>query len=44
LLAAVLPNPVRMRVHNPSSYVNRRAQWIQRQMRSLGGVEFVRGI
>jgi monofunctional biosynthetic peptidoglycan transglycosylase len=37
LLAAVLPNPVRMRVDDPSSYVEKRARWIQRQMRSLGG-------
>ena len=37
LLAAVLPNPVRMRVDDPSLYVEKRARWIQRQMRSLGG-------
>ncbi len=37
LLAAVLPNPVRMRVDDPSPYVRKRARWIQRQMRSLGG-------
>ena len=37
LLAAVLPNPVRMRVDDPSPYVEKRARWIQRQMRSLGG-------
>ncbi len=37
LLAAVLPNPVRMRVDDPSPYVRKRARWIQSQMRSLGG-------
>lgn len=44
LLAAVLPNPVRMQAHDPSPYVKRRARWIQRQMWRLGGTEFVRGI
>lgn len=37
LLAAVLPNPVRMHADNPSPYVRQRARWIQRQMQSLGG-------
>jgi monofunctional glycosyltransferase len=37
LLAAVLPNPVRMHADDPSPYVRQRARWIQRQMRSLGG-------
>jgi len=44
LLAAVLPNPVRMRADNPSPYVRQRAQWIQRQMRRLGGPGSLRGI
>ncbi len=36
LLAAVLPNPVRFRVDNPSAYVYGRALRIQGQMRQLG--------
>jgi monofunctional biosynthetic peptidoglycan transglycosylase len=37
LLAAVLPNPKRMRVNAPSQYVRARQQWIMGQMRGLGG-------
>jgi monofunctional biosynthetic peptidoglycan transglycosylase len=37
LLAAVLPNPKRMRADRPSRYVERRAWWIERQMMRLGG-------
>lgn len=37
LLAAVLPNPRRLRVDRPSAYVQRRAAWIERQARQLGG-------
>ena len=44
LLAAVLPNPVTMHAYDPSLYVERRARWIQRQMRRLRGSEHVRGI
>ena len=44
LLAAVLPNPVRMRVDDPSRYVQSRARWIQEQMRRLGGADGPRGI
>jgi monofunctional biosynthetic peptidoglycan transglycosylase len=36
LLAAVLPNPKRYRVDRPSKYVERRANWIERQMIRLG--------
>ena len=36
-LAAVLPNPKKYSAKNPSAYVQRRARWIQRQMRQLGG-------
>ncbi len=36
LLAAVLPNPVRMRVDKPSPYVRERAAFIQQQARRLG--------
>lgn len=44
LLAAVLPNPVRMRADDPSPYVRQRARWIQRQMRALGGAGYIREI
>lgn len=37
LLAAVLPSPKRMRVDAPSRYARSRQQWIQNQMRLLGG-------
>lgn len=36
ILAATLPNPIRLRATRPSNYVVRRQQWILRQMRNLG--------
>lgn len=36
LLAAVLPNPRRFRAERPSTYVQRRSWWIERQMAHLG--------
>ncbi len=36
LLAAVLPNPLKLRADRPSSYVLKRQDWILRQMRQLG--------
>ncbi|HET6397212.1 MAG TPA: monofunctional biosynthetic peptidoglycan transglycosylase [Pseudoxanthomonas sp.] len=41
-LAAVLPAPRRYSARNPGPYVQRRAAWIQRQMRQIGGTELVR--
>jgi monofunctional biosynthetic peptidoglycan transglycosylase len=41
LLAAVLPNPVRMRVEAPSAYVRSRQAWILGQMADLGGTAFL---
>ncbi len=41
LLAAVLPNPQRLRVDHPSAYVQRRAEWIQRQANQLGGAAYL---
>lgn len=41
LLAAVLPNPLRFKVNAPSGYVISRQQWILRQMRQLGGKDFI---
>jgi monofunctional biosynthetic peptidoglycan transglycosylase len=39
LLAAVLPNPVRLRVDRPSAYLRGRQAWILAQMARLGGSE-----
>ncbi len=41
LLAAVLPNPIRFKVDAPSGYVRSRQAWILRQMRQLGGEDFM---
>ncbi|HSX63083.1 MAG TPA: monofunctional biosynthetic peptidoglycan transglycosylase, partial [Tahibacter sp.] len=41
LLAAVLPNPRRLRVDKPSAYVQRRSAWIERQARQLGGPAYL---
>ena len=41
LLAAVLPNPQRFRVDHPSAYVQRRAEWIERQANQLGGAAYL---
>jgi monofunctional biosynthetic peptidoglycan transglycosylase len=40
-LAAVLPNPKRLRVDAPSAYVLRRQAWIERQVRQLGGAAYL---
>jgi monofunctional glycosyltransferase len=40
-LAAVLPNPKRYNAKNPGPYVQRRARWIERQMRRLGGSSYL---
>jgi monofunctional glycosyltransferase len=41
LLAAVLPNPRRFRADRPSGYVERRAEWIERQAAQLGGAAYL---
>ena len=41
LLAAVLPDPRGWHANRPSAYVQRRAAWIERQMRQLGGVSYI---
>lgn len=41
-LAAVLPNPKRYRAVRPTPYVQRRARWIERQSRQLGGASYLR--
>ena len=40
-LAAVLPNPKSYSVAKPGPYVLRRQQWIERQMRQLGGRDYL---
>jgi monofunctional biosynthetic peptidoglycan transglycosylase len=44
LLAAVLPNPLRLRVDAPSAYVRRRRDEIVAQMQALGGPAWLRGV
>jgi monofunctional biosynthetic peptidoglycan transglycosylase len=41
LLAAVLPNPILLKVDKPSPYLLRRRLWIIRQMRQLGGTGYL---
>ncbi len=42
LLAAVLPNPQRLKAARPSSYVRQRAAEIRKQMAQLGGTGYIR--
>ncbi len=42
LLAAVLPNPLRLKAGQPSAYVEERRAWILEQMAQLGGPAFVK--
>ena len=44
ILAAVLPNPIKMRVDRPSAYVMSRRDWILGQMRDLGGASYLKDI
>jgi monofunctional biosynthetic peptidoglycan transglycosylase len=44
LLAAVLPNPIRLRADRPSAYVEERRAWILQQMSQLGGTALVNGL
>lgn len=43
-IAAVLPNPIRFSIQNPSGYVNKRTNQIVRQMRYLGGQKYLADI
>ena len=43
-LAAVLPSPRRYSATNPGPFVQRRAAWIQRQARQLGGPGYVEDV
>ena len=40
-IAAVLPNPLRFSIKNPSAYVMKRSSQISRQMRYLGGQKYI---
>jgi monofunctional biosynthetic peptidoglycan transglycosylase len=40
-LAAVLPNPKRYNARKPGAYVSKRAAWIERQVRHLGGPAYL---
>jgi monofunctional biosynthetic peptidoglycan transglycosylase len=44
VMAAVLPNPLKMRIDRPSAYVISRRDWILAQMRDLGGAGYLKGI
>jgi monofunctional glycosyltransferase len=44
LLAAVLPNPLRMHADRPSRYVLQRRDWILGQMRGLGGAAYLHAL
>ena len=44
LLAAVLPNPEIYRVDAPSARLQQRTRWIRRQMRQLGGIDYLEGL
>jgi monofunctional glycosyltransferase len=41
LLAAVLPNPLRLKASRPSAYVEERRSWILRQMEQMGGTALI---
>jgi monofunctional glycosyltransferase len=42
VLAAVLPNPHRLRAGRPSAFVEERREWILRQMDQLGGTGYIK--
>jgi monofunctional biosynthetic peptidoglycan transglycosylase len=42
LLAAVLPNPLRLKAGRPSAYVEERRAWIVQQMGQLGGAAYIK--
>jgi monofunctional biosynthetic peptidoglycan transglycosylase len=44
LLAAVLPNPLRLHAERPSRYLLQRRDWILGQMRGLGGAAYLRAL
>jgi len=44
VLAAVLPNPIRMHAERPSAYVLQRRDWILGQMQALGGDSYLHAL
>jgi monofunctional glycosyltransferase len=44
VLAAVLPNPIKMHADRPSAYVLSRREWILGQMRALGGASYLQAL
>ena len=44
LISAVLPNPKRYSIRNPSVYVRSRQKWIMKQMDLLGGVSYIENL
>jgi monofunctional biosynthetic peptidoglycan transglycosylase len=44
VLAAVLPNPIKMHADRPSAYVLSRRDWILGQMRALGGAAYLQAV
>jgi monofunctional biosynthetic peptidoglycan transglycosylase len=44
VLAAVLPNPIRMHADHPSAYVQMRREQILGQMRALGGASYLQAL
>jgi monofunctional biosynthetic peptidoglycan transglycosylase len=44
LITAVLPNPIKYSVMNPSGYILNRSAWITRQMNSLGGSSYLENL
>ncbi|HET6245691.1 MAG: monofunctional biosynthetic peptidoglycan transglycosylase [Bacteroidetes bacterium] len=40
LIAAILPNPRKYSAHKPSGYIQGRQQWVLRQMRNIGKLDF----
>ena len=44
LLAAIIPNPIRFSVRNPSGYILQRQNWILVQMASLGGTDYLKDL
>jgi monofunctional glycosyltransferase len=41
ILASVLPNPKKLHAERPSTYVQNHADWVERQMRQLGGAAYL---
>ena len=41
LLASALPNPRKLHPDRPSAYVERHADWVERQVRQLGGTNYL---